>query len=730
MHVQLNHYIVKSRSEFLEKHKRGGGNGLRRPLGFFDWANKHCNAIEDRKLLDVALKLKQPTTIVAERQMEQPQISLSTSGVSVRHKVAVIGLYRSGSSAIAGVLDALGVWMGKPYFMGYYEPASLAQELRTWWAEPTLVEARPAHVRVDGLRRWLEQQAEVDRPIIGAKHPLLTLSAFDVLAAWGSDTRFIWAYRDLDASIESLKRAMPRMSNPHLIQGYLWARASSFCQDHAHLRIAYDELLHEPQRVVADIAKYLELDCTAECITSAAETIRIKPRLSWVSGMVQHLRGSPSRTEVINWLIQRKSYSSYLEIGLGDLRNFYRVRCHYKVGVDPRLAAEKCSANLYRMTSDEFFERTVDKFDLIFIDGFHVAEVFERDVNHALKRLTPRGLIVCHDVNPTTEEMQRVPRVSRAWTGDCWKAWVKFRRDRVDLAMAVADTDHGLGLVVPYAPASGKSIQVKDGELTWEHFIRSKREWLNLISVEDVEQFIAGGDCPDFEFTVVTLWRGEWLQAQERVLEWIRSERLPVGTRFVWVTQEDAPAAKVLEEAWTSLDGQGREYTCELVSTPVFEVRGFVEKHKIVAELYNEALTDVRTTWVLFLEDDVVPPEGAVTRLLMSIQTASPIAGAVGAAYRRRRNVNELCAQDAKGRYIRWPDKDDESIIDVMWTGGGLTLYRGEALRSAGRLFASVRNNSLIGGWDVNLCNALRRQGQRVLVDMSVRATHDFTVEP
>jgi len=53
-------------------------------------------------------------------------------------RVAVLGLYRSGSSAAAGVLHHLGVEMGAPYFEDHFESAQLAKRLRRWWHEPDL----------------------------------------------------------------------------------------------------------------------------------------------------------------------------------------------------------------------------------------------------------------------------------------------------------------------------------------------------------------------------------------------------------------------------------------------------------------------------------------------------------------------------------------------------------------------------------------------------------------
>ena len=55
-------------------------------------------------------------------------------------RIAVLGVYRSGSTAVAGALHHLGVDMGPPFFEGFYESAGLSKQLRRWWDEPRLVE--------------------------------------------------------------------------------------------------------------------------------------------------------------------------------------------------------------------------------------------------------------------------------------------------------------------------------------------------------------------------------------------------------------------------------------------------------------------------------------------------------------------------------------------------------------------------------------------------------------
>ena len=61
------------------------------------------------------------------------------------------------------------------------------------------------------------------------------------------------------------------------------------------------------------------------------------------------------RTDIINSLIQKFGYTTYLEIGVQNGVNFKRVICKYKVGVDPDPKVELYG--VYKMTSDHFFKQ-------------------------------------------------------------------------------------------------------------------------------------------------------------------------------------------------------------------------------------------------------------------------------------------------------------------------------------------------------------------------------------
>lgn len=188
-----------------------------------------------------------------------------------------------------------------------------------------------------------------------------------------------------------------------------------------------------------------------------------------------------TRTEIIQALINRYNLNSYVEIGVQKKsNNFDKIRCEYKLSVDP----DSNSDADIKLTSDEFFERDyINSIDIFFIDGLHESEQVGRDIENALHKLSKRGFIVVHDCNPSSELVQRVPRESKQWTGDVWRAFVELR-ERSDLRMYVVDTDWGCGVI---QKGKQKPIEIKE-ELTYENLEKNRRGWLNLVSVDYFKQ--------------------------------------------------------------------------------------------------------------------------------------------------------------------------------------------------------------------------------------------------
>lgn len=192
------------------------------------------------------------------------------------------------------------------------------------------------------------------------------------------------------------------------------------------------------------------------------------------------------RTDIINTLIEKYAYKSYLEVGTQDPKsNFDLIKAEHKVSIDPFPRGEVSFIG----TSDEYFNSIHKdvKFDIIFIDGLHHSEQVVKDITNSIKHLTLNGTIVCHDCLPYTEKMQLRDDNGGEWTGDVWKAIAKLRVECIDLSIFVVNTDYGCGVIrrgknLPYTP---------DGDyLSYQYYTKNAGEMLNVVSIEDFKQWI------------------------------------------------------------------------------------------------------------------------------------------------------------------------------------------------------------------------------------------------
>jgi hypothetical protein len=194
-------------------------------------------------------------------------------------RVAVLGLYNSGSTVVAGILHHLGVYMGPPFWQDCYESYEVAYHLRNWWNEPSLIESCPAERRRCYLARWASLQECLSDGIIGLKHPLLSLCGPDLVQAWGQETRFIWAYRDLYKSIERLlvRQWWPAQESEQL-QLKTWKELLRFFDKQPHLRVEHEEILDPAhcERVVRTVASFIGLAPTEERLQWACSFVKTK----------------------------------------------------------------------------------------------------------------------------------------------------------------------------------------------------------------------------------------------------------------------------------------------------------------------------------------------------------------------------------------------------------------------------------------------------------------------
>lgn len=213
-----------------------------------------------------------------------------------------------------------------------------------------------------------------------------------------------------------------------------------------------------------------------------------------------------NKDQLINIAARKINAKSYLEIGYHSGDNFNKIDISFKEAMDP--AKDGRGSPPYNISSDEYFEKHAENkiFDIVFIDGLHIASQVIKDIENSLKHISQNGIIFMHDCLPQSEIQQDVvdfdpndfnlrPNGPKRklfgdhngfWTGNAWEAFAHFRRTRPDLYMATVDTDWGVGVVFP-----NRSQEVWKGDGSGFAYYQANRNALmNVISVQQYIQLI------------------------------------------------------------------------------------------------------------------------------------------------------------------------------------------------------------------------------------------------
>ena len=191
-----------------------------------------------------------------------------------------------------------------------------------------------------------------------------------------------------------------------------------------------------------------------------------------------------NRITIIQNIIDRNKFNSYLEIGCYNDDCFSKINVTKKVGVDPLVGGN------VRMSSDDFFNINKERFDCIFIDGLHTYEQVKKDINNSLKYVNDNGIILVHDCLPESIFEQAVPRSKRRFKGDTWKAIVEMRtRKNIDTYTCVVD--EGLGVILKRENHNLLNININDfKKLSFKDYYYNNLFYMNLISVKDLFKLI------------------------------------------------------------------------------------------------------------------------------------------------------------------------------------------------------------------------------------------------
>ena len=207
--------------------------------------------------------------------------------------VAVIGLHRSGSSCMAGVLHKLGVYMGDR--LGGYEPSGgfeargLARLCERAYPFPTTTRSMDdevlgnamarhvAGVRASGLNRGCQA--------VGGKYPHLAAMGDVLTRVVGDSLRVIHIDRPLEESVASLQARSRKASGwlavsdeqAEAVQRFLWDRKRELLARVEHLTVRYHDLVDDPAREVERIVDFLGIDPDPRARAAAVAHVAGRP---------------------------------------------------------------------------------------------------------------------------------------------------------------------------------------------------------------------------------------------------------------------------------------------------------------------------------------------------------------------------------------------------------------------------------------------------------------------
>lgn len=229
------------------------------------------------------------------------------------------------------------------------------------------------------------------------------------------------------------------------------------------------------------------------------------------------------RIEVIQKIVNRIKGQRYLEIGIKFGDTFLKVRSRYKTAIDPNYIIPwrklynsffdypwNILNHYHRIPSDEYFNKYKSRLERIginvaFVDGLHTFEQSLKDVNNVLDILSPGGVIVLHDCNPSnphaalpakSAESAKIKRESTGvseWCGDVWKTIVHLRSVRQDLSVYVLDCDFGLGVISRGQPENMLPFSIEEiKKMTFRDLEADKNFLLNLKKPTEFDHLLRG----------------------------------------------------------------------------------------------------------------------------------------------------------------------------------------------------------------------------------------------
>ncbi len=206
--------------------------------------------------------------------------------------IVVLGLHRSGSSCLAGVLHKLGICMGKR-MGGYEESGGYEAKVVTSICEDTFpfgsTKRHQPHAKVQnrlvkhfaGVQEHVDNQGDYYR--VGVKYPSLCAMHVELLKVC-PDLRIVHARRPLAESIKSLQSRSAKCTGmlgisadkAESLQRFLDREKAKFMRQVPQDRVChvnYEDLLTDTRATVAKLVRFLEIAPTAKQLEGAVRHV-------------------------------------------------------------------------------------------------------------------------------------------------------------------------------------------------------------------------------------------------------------------------------------------------------------------------------------------------------------------------------------------------------------------------------------------------------------------------
>ncbi len=216
-----------------------------------------------------------------------------------RRTVVVLGLARSGTSVVTGMLSILGVDMGPSredranprgshedldFAKFHKEVFDMAGDGKDYWNPPSREAVLELGPKLDAAIRALLMKKHHGQSLWGWKHPR-SLLTYELFLPYLENPHFVLVFRNaLSTALSSVEHTQKLRHPLNLQQALRLAHFYDneilrFLENHANLPthlISYEDVIADPGKEAAKIARFLEIEMSD--VTAAAITEFVIPR--------------------------------------------------------------------------------------------------------------------------------------------------------------------------------------------------------------------------------------------------------------------------------------------------------------------------------------------------------------------------------------------------------------------------------------------------------------------